>query len=339
MIVTCHLPSLWFVVASIIKNYTDSIDYYDNADQLRVLLLVVVVVVLVVILGVVLVLVIIIVFELLLQRRRIATTCKSSSPHSSMELNVIVFCFVLHDLGALRSLSDEESLRIVSRGFQRSLYDVILKPEAIRQLMLILFREFGPSLVQRWENIVPEPWFHPWKHTQFGPMRDMPVIDHTRKSCTRRLFIYQIEDIDVFIWFLAYMTPLTSSQPYHCGPDADHMENEFTWYCIKLPALRALRWYLRAAVQHTNMMFVWDSIFEAQFDYEGVAFGHYHRHCLSWRFKSGAGGAGANFAVLRRLRGKQAAQHHHFVNSLITIYGNEVSDQLWHKVLHQAALP
>jgi len=187
---------------------------------------------------------------LLLQRSRIATTSESSSRHTSMELHAVVLSFVLDFLDVLRSDNDAACLRIVSRDFQRSLYDVILRPEIIQRFMLIFFDREHRRLAN-WENPVPEPWFHPESKTQFGCRRNMPEFDQTRKSCLRRLFIANLEDIDVFICFLRHMTPLKSSLPYHCGPDADDMENEFTWYCLKLPALRTLRSYLRAALQHT----------------------------------------------------------------------------------------
>ena len=254
-----------------------------------------------------------------------------------MELNAIVLSFVLDFMDYPRGDSDAESLRIVSRDFQRSLYDVSLRPEIIQMFMLILFDREHRRL-EDWENPMPEPWFRPMLNAQFGFRKNMPELDQTRKSCLRRLFIANLEDIDVFICFLRHMTPLKSSLPYHCGPDADDMENEFTWYCLKLPALRTLRSYLRAAVQHTNIIFDWDTSFKPPCGCEGPAFGVYNRHCTSWRFRPGCRDAGANFTVRRRLHGKHAAHHLHCVNRLITIHGDEVSDRLWDKVLREAFL-
>jgi len=137
------------------------------------------------------------------------------------------------------------------------------------------------------------------------------------------------------------MTPLKSSLPYRGDPDPPRflrtlLMSEYTWYGLKLPALRTLRSYLRAALQHTNIILDWDTSFNPPCGYEGPAFGVYHRHRLSWRFRPGCRDAGANFRVRRRLHGKRAAHHLHCVNRLITIHGDEVSDRLWDKVLRKA---
>ena len=261
-----------------------------------------------------------------------------------MELHAIVLSFLLNcvDGNFLRSIfdvilnSEAEALRIVSRDFQRSLYDVILRPEFIQFCMLSLF-DRNHRLLENWENPVPEPWFHPMPKTQFGCRKDIPEFDQTGKSCLRRLLIANLDDIDVFICFLLVMTPLKSSMPYWCGPDSDDMKNEYEWYCLKLPALRTLRSYLRAAVQHTNMIFDWDTSFKSRLGYGG-AVNVYHSHCLTWRFRPGCRDAGANFTVRRRLRGKHAAHHLHCVNHLITINGDEVSEKLWDKVLSERKL-
>ena len=251
---------------------------------------------------------------------------------TSMELNAIVLSFLLDFMDYARGDTEAESLRIVSRDFQRSLYDVSLRPELIQFCMLLLF-DRNHRRLENWENPVPEPWFHPMPKTQFGCRKDIPEFDQTGKSCLRRLLIANLDDIDVFICFLLVMTPLKSSMPYWCGPDSEDMKNEFEWYCLKQPALRTLRSYLRAMVQRTNIIFHWDTSFEKS-DFGGVSI----RHCLTWRFRPGCRDAEANFTVRRRLRGKHAAHHLYCANHLITIVGNPVSDKLWNKVLEHARM-
>ena len=63
-----------------------------------------------------------------------------------MELNAIVLSFVLDFLDVLRIESLTASFRVVSRNFQNSLYDVILRPEAIQRFMLILFDDRNQCL-------------------------------------------------------------------------------------------------------------------------------------------------------------------------------------------------
>ena len=123
-----------------------------------------------------------------------------------MELNAVVLSFVLDFLDILRDHSLRQAFRVVSRDFQKSLYDVILRPEAIQWFMQNIFDRY--QCHAEWDNPVPEPWFHRVPKTQFGRRRDMPKFDQTRKSCLRRLFIDNLEDTDVFICFLLCMSPL-----------------------------------------------------------------------------------------------------------------------------------
>ena len=175
---------------------------------------------------------------------------------------------------------------------------------------------------------MPEPWFRQMPNTQFGFRKDLPKADDTPQL--RRLIIANLHDVDVFYCFLLDMTPLKDDMPYWCGPDSDDMNNEFEWYCLKQPALRTLRSYLRAMVQHTNIIFHWDTSF--------VPGCLYISHCLTWRFRPGCRDAGANFTKRRRLHGKHAAHHLYCANHLITIVGDPVSDKLWNKVLEDARM-
>ena len=254
-----------------------------------------------------------------------------------MELNAIVLSFVLDFLDVFREDDDAVCLRTVSRDFQKTLYDVILKPEAIQEYMRTLFERNRRTLAKWPKYTEAESWFCPFPITQFGWMKPMLELDRTYKRCRKRLFISRLQDIDVFIWFLRDLTSLKSDQPYHCGPDSDDFEQVWLWYCIKLPALRTLRWFLRAAVQHTKLVFVWDTCFEAPEGYEGHAFGVSPEHCLSWTFRPRCSDRRSTFPVRQRLRSKQAAQHlFRFEQPLITIIGDQMSDMLWEEVLRKA---
>ena len=68
-----------------------------------------------------------------------------------MELNAIVLSFVLDVLDLLWADGDAVSLRTVSKDFQKTLYDVILKPEAIQEYMRTLFeRNRRSSAIWPW---------------------------------------------------------------------------------------------------------------------------------------------------------------------------------------------
>ena len=265
--------------------------------------------------------------------------------------------------GSFRHLDNEvQALRTVSRHFQKCLYDIILRPDVIQKYMEKIFPEIHRS-VARLQKLRPQLWFEVEATTQFSVRKELPGTRSADMQWMRRLSITTLEDTDVFIWFLIFMTPLRSSYDYVRVPDDleeywymfdpdewhETKKDQCEWMCELEPCLRAVRWLLRAAVQHTNTIFVWETSFARALGCEEND--KQLRHRLSWinkpertdpadceRLRGRARLALALLSGRRRLRGKQKADNLHFVNPLITIIGGEVSDELWNLVLERASV-